>query len=85
MKKVLGIFSLLVTVFTITDDLRFLSLHGTADLIETGPERDALTRRVCDSLLPQHAALLLADIDKGLDEVGRVIIRLVPEHAVGRV
>ena len=73
------------TVFTVTDDLRFLSLHGTAELIDGGPERDALTRRVCDSLLPQHSKLLQADIDKGLDASGRVIVRLVPEHAVGRV
>jgi len=69
---------------TVTDDQRCLTLTGTAERIGHDPERLDLTRRVQASLLPEHAALLAADIERGLDESGRVVIRLVPERAVGR-
>jgi len=70
---------------SVIDDDRYLTVHGTADCIATGSDRDALTARLRDSLLPQHAALLDKDIDRGLDAAGRVILRIRPESAVGRV
>ena len=70
---------------TVTDDQRCLSLYGTAERIADDPERETLTRRVQASLLPDHAAQLERDFGKGLDVVGRVIIRLVPDRAIGRI
>jgi PPOX class probable F420-dependent enzyme len=70
---------------TVTDDQRYLTLTGAADLIDSDPDRHELTRRLQASLLPEHAALLEADVVQGLDRAGRVVIRLRPERAVGRI
>ena len=70
---------------TVTDDLRCLTLYGTADCIERDPERETLTRTLQASLLPAHAVLLEQDFVNGLEAAGRVVIRLVPERAVGRI
>jgi PPOX class probable F420-dependent enzyme len=70
---------------TVTDDQRCLTVYGRAALLEHDPEREALTRRVQSSLLPDHAALLEQDFVTGLEATGRVVIRLVPERAVGRI
>jgi PPOX class probable F420-dependent enzyme len=70
---------------TITDDQRCLTLYGTAEAVTEDPPRAALTEVVKASLLADHATLLQADIDRGLEASGRVVIRLVPERAVGRV
>ncbi len=70
---------------TVTDDQRCLSVYGTAERIADDPEREALSRRVQASLLPDHAAQLERDFVKGLDVAGRVIIRLVPDRAIGRI
>jgi len=70
---------------TVTDDQRCLSVYGTAERIADDPERETLTRRVQSSLLPDHAAQLERDFAKGLDVAGRVIIRVVPDRAIGRI
>lgn len=72
-------------VVTVPDDLLFLSVHGTAERITADPERHDLTIRLRDSLLPAHYASLQADIDRGLDESHRVVIRVVPTSVVGRI
>lgn len=72
-------------VVTIVEGERYLSISGQAERIAADPERVALTERLRDSLLPPHFAALQADIDAGLDERKRVIIRVRPERAVGRI
>ena len=70
---------------TVTDDEQCLSLYGEAEPIDTDPERAELTERLLASLLPDHAVILAADIEAGLDVTHRVIVRLKPERAVGRI
>ncbi len=69
---------------TVVDDRRFLTVSGHADAVSADPEREALTLRVLASLLPEDAAFLQQEIDRGLDASKRVIIRLTPQRAVGR-
>lgn len=69
---------------TVADDRRFLTVTGRADAVSADPERESLTIRVLHSLLPEDAAFLQQDIDRGLDASKRVIIRLTPQRAVGR-
>lgn len=69
---------------TVVDDRRFLTVSGRADAISTDPEREALTIRVLRSLLPEDAAFLQQEMDRGLDASQRVIVRLTPQHVVGR-
>jgi len=72
-------------VVTVPDDDRFLSVAGTADRITADPERHDLTVRLRDSLLPVHYASLQADVERGLDASKRVVIRVRPTGAVGRI
>jgi PPOX class probable F420-dependent enzyme len=72
-------------VVTVTDDARYLSVAGTADRVTDDPERHDLTVRLRDSLLPEHFASLQADVDAGLDARRRVVIRVRPTGAVGRI
>jgi PPOX class probable F420-dependent enzyme len=72
-------------VVTVTDDARYLSVHGTAERVALDPARRDLTIRLRDSLLPEHHAALQADVDAGLDVRRRVVVRVVPTHAVGRI
>jgi len=69
---------------TVVDDRRFLTVSGRADAISADPEREALTIRVLHSLLPEDAAYLQQEMDRGLDVSQRVIVRLTPQHVVGR-
>jgi hypothetical protein len=44
-----------------------------------------LTRRLQSSLPSDDAAALERDIDDGLEDVGRAILRIVPDTMVGRI
>jgi len=70
---------------TVTDGEQCLSVYGLGEAIDTDPDRARLTDRLLASLLPEHAAILAADIDEGLDATDRVIVRLTPQRAVGRI
>ena len=70
---------------TVTDEEQCLSLYGDGDAIDTDPDRADLTERLLASLLPEHAAILAADIEAGLDATDRVIVRLRPQRAIGRI
>ena len=70
---------------TVTDDLRCLTLYGRAECISADPDRETLTRRVKDSLIPAHAKMLDDALAQGLDNAKRVVVRVVPEQAIGRV
>ena len=70
---------------TVAEGEQCLSLYGDAEAIDTDPERADLTDRLLASLLPEHAAILAADIEAGLDATDRVIVRLAPTRAVGRI
>ena len=72
-------------VLTVPDGRRYLSVYGTADCLATGPERDELTRRVRDALEPGDANILDDAFARGLDEAGRVIIRVRPTNVLGRI
>ena len=72
-------------VVTVVDGEKYLSVAGNAERIVSDPDRIFLTERLRDSLLPVHFAALQADIDAGLDERQRVIIRVHPEGVVGRI
>lgn len=72
-------------VVTIVDGEKYLSVAGNAERIISDPDRLSLTERLRDSLLPVHFAALQADIDAGLDERKRVIIRVHPDRIVGRI
>ncbi len=72
-------------VVTVTDDARYLSVAGTVDRVTDDPERRDLTVRLRDSLLPEHYASLQADVDAGLDARKRVVLRVRPTSAVGRI
>ncbi len=73
-----------VTV-TVADDRWYLTVAGTAEVVDDDPRRSALTRVVLESLLERDAARLQADLDAGLDTVGRVALVVTPSSAVGRV
>jgi hypothetical protein len=73
-----------VTV-AIVDDESYLAVTGRADLVSRDPERLVLTERLLASLLPEHAAILRADIERGLDRADRGIIRVLPATAAGRI
>lgn len=70
---------------TVAEGEQYLSLSGDAEAIDTDPDRAVLTDRLLASLLPEHAAILAADIEAGLDATDRVIVRLRPTRAVGRI
>jgi len=70
---------------TVTEGLRCLTVYGRAECISADPEREALTLRVRDSLIPAHAKMLDDALAQGLDNAKRVIVRLIPEQAIGRV
>jgi PPOX class probable F420-dependent enzyme len=70
---------------TVAEGEQCLSLYGDAEAIDTDPERAELTDRLLASLQPAHAAILAADIAAGLDATDRVIVRLAPTRAVGRI
>lgn len=72
-------------VLTIADDRRYLAAAGTAEAVTEGPRLHALTLRLQASLPPDDAAALQGEIDRGLEHVGRAILRLVPERVVGRI
>jgi PPOX class probable F420-dependent enzyme len=67
------------------EDHRFLAIDGDAERIEHDPERHDLTVRLLGSLLPADRASLQADLDAGLDARRRVIVRIRPRSATGRV
>lgn len=70
---------------TVAEGEQCLSLYGDAEAIEADPERAELTDRLLASLQPEHAAMLAADIEAGLDATDRVVVRLKPTRAVGRI
>jgi PPOX class probable F420-dependent enzyme len=72
-------------VLTVADDRRYLAVQGMADVLVTGEERDQLTRRVQEALGPDDAAILERAFARGLDQAGRVIIRIRPERILGRL
>jgi len=72
-------------VLTIADDRRYLAAAGTAEAVTEGPRLHELTLRLQASLPPDDAAALQGEIDRGLEHVGRAILRLVPERVVGRI
>jgi PPOX class probable F420-dependent enzyme len=72
-------------VVTVADGRRYLAVAGTADLVTEGADLLDLTVRLHASLEPDDAAALQRDIDNGLERVGRAILRIVPERAVGRI
>ena len=72
-------------VLTVADGRRYLSMYGVADCLASGPERDELTRRVRDALEPADANMLDEAFARGLDEAGRVIIRVRPTNVLGRI
>lgn len=68
-------------VFSVPDGADNLTVGGAAICYETGPERDAFTARLRDTLAIDNqwaADKLDADIAAGLDTVGRVIIQIAP-------
>ncbi len=68
-------------VFAVPDGVDNLTVTGTAICHETGPERDAMTARLRDTLAVEHswaADMLDGDIAASLDHVGRVIIQIKP-------
>jgi hypothetical protein len=70
-------------VFAVPDGADNLTVTGRAVCHEGGVERDGLTRRLRNSFGPEYEwarVLLDADIEAGLDEVGRVIIQVVPDR-----
>jgi len=70
---------------TVADDRSYLAVAGLADCVGTDPDRATLTARLLDSLLPEDRSLLQADVDRGLDASRRVVIRVRPTGAVGRL
>jgi PPOX class probable F420-dependent enzyme len=69
----------------VADDRRFLSVSGPVTIISGGDELHELTARLHASLGPSDQASLQRDLDAGLEEVGRVIVRLVPDKVLGRI
>lgn len=74
-----------LVVVTVTEGETYLSVSGHAERVDRDPMRATLTERLRDSLEPAHYAALQADIDAGLDARKRVILRVTPERAVGRI
>ena len=72
-------------VVTVTDDRRYLAVYGQARALDSGAEREALTKRVQAALGPEDAVILERAFERGLDEVGRVILQVVPEQVLGRI
>ncbi len=72
-------------VLTIADDRRYLAVAGTAEVVTEGPRLHELTLRLQASLPPDDAAALQGEIDRGLEHVGRAILRVVPDRVVGRI
>ena len=72
-------------VVTVVDDRRYLAVAGTAEVVTEGPDLHELTLRLQASLPPDDAAALQREIDGGLEQVGRAILRIVPERVVGRI
>jgi PPOX class probable F420-dependent enzyme len=72
-------------VVTVVDDRCYLSVSGTAEVVTEGPRLHELTLLLQASLPPDDAAALQREIDRGLEQVGRAILRIVPERVVGRI
>jgi PPOX class probable F420-dependent enzyme len=72
-------------VLAVADDRRYLAIAGTADVVTAGASLVELTLRLLSSLQPADAALLQRDVDAGLEEVGRAVLRIPPERVVGRI
>lgn len=70
-------------VFAVPDGVDNLTITGRAICHDTGPVRDALIERIRDAFVPGEpwaSGMLDADIAKGLDNAGRVVIQIVPEQ-----
>lgn len=72
-------------VLTVADDRSYLAVYGKAEAIRSGALRDDLTRRVRDALEPGDAAVLDRALASGLDDAGRVILRVTPDRVLGRI
>lgn len=72
-------------VVTVVDDDRYLAVQGVASRVDAEPELTAMTRRLQASLLPADAARLEADFERGLDIARRVVVRVTPTVATGRI
>jgi PPOX class probable F420-dependent enzyme len=73
-------------VVTVPNGRRYLAVAGTASVIIAGPSLLELTRRVLSALdEPRDVAALQGDIDGGLEQVGRAIVRVRPERVLGRI
>ncbi len=72
-------------VLSVPDGRRYLSVAGRCEVVRADPERTDLTRRVQAALGPEDAASLEAEFERGLDVVGRVILRVVPDRVLGRI
>ena len=73
------------TVFVVADDRQFLSVVGRVEIIDREPELLELTLRLQRSLGPSDTIAAQVDIDAGLEAVGRVILRLIPQQILGRI
>jgi PPOX class probable F420-dependent enzyme len=72
-------------VLAVVDDRRYLAVAGTVDAITAGTSLVELTLRLLSSLQPSDATLLQRDVDAGLEQVGRVVLRIPPERVLGRI
>ena len=72
-------------VVTIVDGRSYLAVAGTAEVVTEGMRLLDLTARLRASLEPDDAAALQRDIDNGLEQVGRAILRIMPDRVVGRI
>jgi PPOX class probable F420-dependent enzyme len=72
-------------VLAVADDRRYLAVAGTADVVTAGASLVDLTLRLLSSLQPADAALLQRDVDAGLEQVGRAVLRIPPESALGHI
>lgn len=72
-------------VLTVPDDRRYLSVAGQVVLVEAGHDLLALTQRLQASLERRDAEMLQAEIDDGLETVGRVVLRIMPGQVLGRM
>jgi PPOX class probable F420-dependent enzyme len=72
-------------VVAIADDRRYVAIAGTAHAVTAGASLVELTLRLLSSLLPTDAAVLQHDVDEGLEQVGRAVLRIAPEHVLGRI
>jgi hypothetical protein len=70
-------------VFAVPDGADNLTVTGRAICHETGQMRDRLTDRLRGTFGPEYqwaTAVLDGEIEAGLDEVGRVIIEILPDR-----